>query len=177
MLQQVLTIGRAVFHLTDDTNQFRMQSVNAQVDGSTFTGFYDFFFYLFAHFGYHFLNTCRVNTSVRYQLMQGQTSHFATYRIECGKNDCFRSIVYNDFYTGSRFQSTDITAFTTDDASFDFIGLNMEYGYGIFNSCLCRYSLDRLYYDSFGFFAGRQFRIVHDIVDVRLCLCLGFLFQ
>lgn len=46
-----------------------MQSVNTQVDCGTFTGLDDFFFDLFFDFIYDFFDACRMNTSVRYQLV------------------------------------------------------------------------------------------------------------
>ena len=121
MLQQVLTIRRTIFHLTDDTDQFRMQTVDTQVDGCTFTGFDNFFFHLFANFSHHFLDTSRMDTSVGHKLMQCQTGNFTANRVEGRKNDSFRSVVNNDFNAGSGFQSTDVTSFTSDNTSFDFI--------------------------------------------------------
>ena len=37
--------------------------------------------------------------------------------------------------------------------------------------------LDRLYYNTFRFLVSSQFRIIHDVVDIGLGLCLSFLFQ
>ena len=154
MLQQVLTIRRTIFHLTDDTDQFRMQTVDTQVDGSTFTRFNNFFFHLFAYFSYHFFDTGRMDTTVSHKLMQGQTGNFTANRVEGRKNDCFRSIVYNDFNTGSSFQSTDITSFTSDNTSLDFIRFDMEYCNRVFNGSFRSHPLDRLDNDTFSFFAG-----------------------
>ena len=165
VLQQVLTIRRAIFHLTDDTDQFRMQTVDTKVDCCPFTSFDDFFLYLFAYFGHHFLNTCRMDTSVCHQLVKSQTGNFTANRVKSGKNDCFRSVVYNDFNASSGLQCTDIASFTSDDTSFDFIRFDMEYRYGVFDGSFGSYPLDRLDNDSFGFLAGSQFRIIHDVID------------
>ena len=142
-----------------------MQTMDTKVDRCTFTGFYDFFFYLFTYFSHYFFDACGVDTSVGHKLMQCQTGNFTSNRGECGKNDCFRSIINNDFHTGGCFQSTDITSFTSDDTSFDFIRFDMEYRYGVFDCSFRSYPLDRLDNDTFCFFAGSQFGIIHNIVD------------
>ena len=131
-----------------------MQTVDTQVDGRTFTRFDNFFFHLFAYFSYHLFDTGRMDTSVSHKLMQGQTGNFTANRVEGRKNDCFRSIVYNDFNTGSSFQSTDITSFTSDNTSLDFIRFDMEYCNRVFNGSFRSHPLDRLDNDTFGFFAG-----------------------
>ena len=95
--------------------------MNTEVDNGTFTGFHHFVFNLLSHFRNYFFNTCRVNTSVLYQLVQSQTSYFTTNRIKAGQHDCFRRIVNHDLDTGCRFQRPDVTAFATDDTAFDFV--------------------------------------------------------
>lgn len=116
-----------------------MQTVDTKVDCCPFTGFDNFFLYLFAYFGHHFLNTCRMDTSVCHQLVKSQTGNFTANRVKSGKNDCFRSVVYNDFNAGSGFQCADIASFTSDDTSFDFIRFDMEYRYGIFDGSFGSY--------------------------------------
>ena len=131
-----------------------MQTVDTQVDGCTFTGFDNFFFHLFANFSHHFLDTSRMDTSVGHKLMQCQTGNFTANRVEGRKNDSFRSVVNNDFNAGSGFQSTDVTSFTSDNTSFDFIWFNMEYRNRVFDGSFRSYPLDRLDNDTFRFFAG-----------------------
>ena len=98
-----------------------MQAMDTQVYGGAFTGFDDFFFHLLAYFGYYFLDTCRVDTSVLYQLVQSQTGYFTTDRIKTGQHDCFRRIVNHDLNTGCCFQRPNVTPFTTDDTAFDLV--------------------------------------------------------
>ena len=43
VLQQVLAVGRAVFHFADHADQFGMQAVDAQVDRGAFADFDDLF--------------------------------------------------------------------------------------------------------------------------------------
>ena len=82
MLQQVLAIAGAIFHLTDDADELGVQAMNAEVDGGAFTRLDDFVFKLFLHFGHHFFDACGVNASVGYELVQGQSAHFTADGVE-----------------------------------------------------------------------------------------------
>ena len=64
MLQKVLTIRRTVFHLTNDADELRMQTVNAQVNGRSLTSLDHFFLDLLLHLGNDFFNASRVNAAV-----------------------------------------------------------------------------------------------------------------
>ena len=59
-----------------------MQTVDAQVDSSAFTGFDDFLFYLLAYFGNYLFDACWVATSVCYYLLQCQTCNLTANRVE-----------------------------------------------------------------------------------------------
>ena len=151
--------------------------MNTQVDHRTFTGFNHFVFHLFFNFRHHLFDTGRMDTSVLYQLVQCQTGNLAANRVKAGKNDRFGGIVDNDLNTGSCFQGTDVTAFTSNDTSFDLIRFDMEYGNGVFDSSFSRYTLDRLDNDLLCFFISRHLRFFHDLIDIRSCFRFGFVFQ
>ena len=82
MLQEVLTIRRTVLHLTDDTNQLWVQTMNTEVDSCTLTSFDNFIIQLLLHLGYHLLDTGWVDTAVSNQLMESQTANLTTNRVE-----------------------------------------------------------------------------------------------
>ena len=109
--------------------------------------------------------------------MQGQTSDFTANGIKSRKHNGFGGIVHDNFHPGSRFESSDITTFTPDNTALDFIGFDMEYRNRVFDSRFGRYPLDTLYHDTFRFLVGRHFGIVHNVVDIRGCLRLGFFLQ
>ena len=100
-----------------------------KVDSGAFTCLDNLFFHLLTHFGNHLFDACRVDTSVSNQLVQCQTGYFTANRVERRKNDSLGGIIYYDFNTGSSFESTDIAAFASDDASLDFVRFNVEYSY------------------------------------------------
>ena len=54
-----------------------MQAVDTEVDSGALTGFDNFILELLLHLGYNFLNTGWMNTSVGYQLVEGQTTYLA----------------------------------------------------------------------------------------------------
>ena len=152
-----------------------MQTVNSQVYGGALTGFNNLLFHLFAHLGHYLLNTCWVNTSVGNQLVQCQAGNFAAYRVEGREYNRFRRIIHHDFHTGCRFKGTNITSFTTDDTSLNFVAFDMEHRHWIFDSCFSGYTLYALNYNTFCLLAGRQFGIIHDIIDVALSLRFSLL--
>ena len=82
MLQQVLTVRRTVFHLTDDADEFGVQTMNTEVDGGALTSLDDLVVKLLLDFGNHLLDTCGVDTAIADQLMEGQTADLTTDRIE-----------------------------------------------------------------------------------------------
>ena len=56
--------------------------MDAEVDACPLAGFHNLVLELFLDFCNHFLNACRVDTSVNHELMQGQTANFPSYRVE-----------------------------------------------------------------------------------------------
>ena len=82
VLQQILTVGRAVFHFSHDADEFGMQSVDAQVDGGAFSGFDNLVVELFFHFGHHFFDACGVDAPVGHQLVQSQAANLAANGVE-----------------------------------------------------------------------------------------------
>ena len=177
MLQQVLTIGRAVFHFADDANQFWVQAMYSKVNASALACFHYFIFHLFLHLGNDFFNACRVDTSVCHELVEGQTANFTANGVEGTNDNSLRSIIDNDFCTSGSFQCTDVATFTTYHAAFDFIRINMENTDGILHRCFTGHTLNGLDDDLLCLFIGSHLGFVHDFVDVLLRLGLSLVFQ
>ena len=128
--------------------------MDTEVDSSTFTDFNDFILHLFTCFSNHLLDTSRVNTSIDNELMQSEAGNFTTHGVETGKNDSFRSIVDDNFNTGSGFEGTNISTFAADNTSFNLVAIDIENGNGILYRRLCSYALDSLHNDTFSLFIG-----------------------
>ena len=151
--------------------------MDTEVNSSAFTCFNNFFLNLLANFSHHFFNSCRVDSAVCHKLVEGEASDFTAYGVKAGEHYRFRSIINDDFNTCSSLKSTDITSFATDDATFYFVGINMEDGHGVFNSRFCGNTLDRLDNYSFCFLVCSHFCFVHNIVDIRSGSGLGLIFE
>ncbi len=131
-----------------------MHSMNTQVDTSTFSGFNNFFFNLFAYFIHHLFDTCRVNTPIGNQLVQSKACNFAAYRVESRKHNGFGGIVNNYFNTSCRFECTNVTTFATYNTAFNFIVFDVKNSNSIFYSGFGSNTLNRFDNYFFGFFIG-----------------------
>ena len=151
--------------------------MNAQVNGRAFTRFNHLIVYLLLHLRYHLFNASWVNTSVGNELVKGETANLAAHRVEGTDNDCLRRIVYNNLNARSSLQGTNVTTFTADDAALHFVVVDVKYRYTIFDSRFRSYALNSLNYNAFCFFICSKFCIVHDVVDVALCVAARFIFE
>ena len=177
VLQQVLSVRRTVFHLTDQADQFGMEPVDAQVDRGALAGFDDLFFDLFLYFGNDFFDACRMDAAVRYQLVQRQTRDFTAYRIEARQDDRFRRVVDDDLDAGSGFQGPDVPSFAADDPAFHFVALDVEHRDRVFDGRFGSDALDRLYDDLFRLLVGAHLGLFHHFVDIGHRFGLGLLFH
>ncbi len=118
-----------------------------------------------------------MDTPVGNELMEREARNFPTDGVESGEDYSLRCVVNNDFYSCSSFEGADVSAFTTDDASFDFVRVNLENGNGVFDCGFCSHSLDALHNDSLSLFVCRHLGFVHDIVDIACCRCLCFILE
>ena len=153
---------------------FDVHSVNSQVYAGALSSFKDFLFQLLAYFAHNLLDAGGMDTSVHYQLVERKACHLPADRVECGKEDCVRSVIDNYFNAGGGLQGPDVAALTADDAALDLVILNRECGYGVLNggfSCGALYGVD---YYSLGFLGSVQACLVYGLVDIGLGLCAGF---
>src|SRR5664280_641188 len=98
-----------------------MQSMDSQINSGSLSNLKYLFFYLFPCLFNHFFNSGRMNPTVSYKLVQGQTCYFSSDWIKSRKNYCFRGIVDDNLYAGCSFKRPYISAFTTDYAAFHLI--------------------------------------------------------
>ena len=57
--------------------------MDAEVDTCPLTCLHDLFLKLLLHLCDNFLDTCRMYTSVNYQLMEGETCNLSSHWVEC----------------------------------------------------------------------------------------------
>ena len=116
-----------------------------------------------------------MNSSVRYQLMQGQTGDLPSDRIESRKKDGFRSIVHHYLHPCGSLQSPDVPAFTSDNTALHLVILDVEDSYGILDGRLRSNTLYCVYDYTLGLLAGIHTGFVHNIIDIGHGLGLGLL--
>ena len=177
MLQQVLTIAATILHLTNDTNQLWVQAMHTKVYGCTLTSLNDFLVNLLLHLRHDLLNTGRMNTSISYQLMQGQTADFTSNGVESTDNNSLWGIIYYNLNTCSSLQGTNVTTFTTNDTALYLVVLDMENSYTVLNSRFCCHTLDGLYDNSLSLLVGSHLGIIHNLVDIGSSTCLGLILK
>ena len=154
-----------------------MQTVDTQVDSRALTSLYHLVLQLFLHLGNHLLDTGGVDTTVGHQLVQGQTTHLTTNRVEGRDHDGLRRIVHHDFHAGGSLEGTDVTTLTTDDASFHLIVLDMEHAHRVLHGCFRCHALDGLDDDLLSLCVRIQLRLVHDLVDIAGSIRAGLVLQ
>ena len=177
VLQQVLAITGAIFHLTDESDQFRMQAMDTHIDGRALTSLNHLFLDLTANLCHHLLDAGGMDTAVAHQLMQCQASDLAAHRVKSRQHDSLGRVINHDLDACCSLQSTDITALTTDDATLNFVIINMEHRHSILDRSLGSDTLDGLDDDALGLFVGSHLGIIHDIVDVTCRIGLSLILE
>ena len=177
VLQQILAVRRAVFHLADNTNQFGMQAVDTEVDSRTLTRLDNLVVELLLHLGNHLLNAGGVDTTVADQLVQGQTAGLAAHGVEATDNNCFGRVVDDDFNATGCLQGTDVTTLTADDTTLHIVVIDMEHRDAILDSGLRGHALDGLDDNLLSLCISVQLGLVHNLVDVSLGVSAGLVLQ
>ncbi len=151
-----------------------MQAVDAQVDGCAFAGLDDLVLDLAAYLGHDLLDAGGVDAAVGHQLVQGQTGNLAAHRVKARQDDGLGGVVDDDLDACGSLQGAYVASLTADNAAFDLVVVDVEHGDGILNGRLGGYALNGLDDDALGLLVGGELSIVHDVVDVASCSCLGF---
>ena len=173
VLQEVLAVGRTVFHFADHADQLGVQPVDAEVDRGAFSDFDDLLFDLFLYFGYDLLDACRVDAAVGYQLVERQAGDLAADRVETAEDDGFGGVVYDDLDAGRCLQCPDVAALAADDAAFDLIAFDVEDRHGVLDGRLRGHALDRSHDNPLGLLRGGHLRFLDGFVHIGSCLGLG----
>ena len=115
-----------------------------------------------------------MDTSVSHKLMKSETADFTTDWVECRDDDSLWSVIDNDFHTTRSLKGTDVTTLTSDDTTFHFVIINVEYADRVFHCCLSSHTLNGLYYYLLCLLVSIQFCLVHYLIDVssRIGTCL-----
>ena len=105
-----------------------------------------------------------MNAAVCDKLVQAEAGDFATHRVETAQNDGFGGVVHDELHACRRFQRTDVSAFSSNDAAFDVVVLDLEHRDAVFHAVLGGDALDGLDDDFLGFGVGLFLGFVDDVL-------------
>ena len=166
VLQEVLTIRRAVFHLTNQTNQLGVQAVDTEVDSRALADLDNLLFDLLLHLGYHLLDAGRVDATIGHELVQCQAGNLTTHGVETAEDNGLGGIIDDDFDARCGLQGADIATLTADDATLHLVALDVKDRHGILDGRLGCHALNRSHHDTLGLLRGREFGLLDGLVDV-----------
>ena len=98
-----------------------MEAVNSQLVCGLLSGLDDLPFHLLARLGDDLLDPARVDSAVRYELLESQPGDLAPNRVKARNNHRVRGVVDNHVNTGRSLEGADIPPLTTYDTSLHFI--------------------------------------------------------
>ena len=177
VLQQVLAVAGTILHLTHDTNQLGMQTVDTQVDGRALTRLDNLIIKLLLHLGHHFLDAGGVDATVAHQLVQGQAANLTTHGIEGRDDDGLGRVVDDDFHAAGSLQCTDVTTLTANDAALDVVVVDVEHRHAILDSRLGSHALNRLDDNLLSLRIGIELGLVDNLVDIAGSIGAGLVLQ
>ena len=114
MLQDILTVTRAVLQPAEDLDELGMQPVHAHFEHRLFAGFLDGRVDLAAHLVRDFLYAGGMYPAVRDELFERQPRHLAADGIETRKCDDIGGIVDDEIHACRGFERADIPAHAPD---------------------------------------------------------------
>ena len=117
MLQDILPIAGTILQTAERLDEFRIHAANAAFHDSLFTGFTDRFIHFFLRLRNDFFDAGRMDTAILDKTFQRKTRDFTADRIKARQDDGLWGIIDDKIDAGQRFDGTDISAFTTNDAS------------------------------------------------------------
>src|SRR5690606_29329785 len=129
VLQQVLSVGAAVFHAAHHADQFSVKTVDPQIDAGAFAHLHDLVLKVFAGLPNDFFDPRGMDPSVLHQLVQRQTRDLTTHGIEAAEDDRAGRIVHDDLHAGGLLQGADVPSFATDDPAFHIVVIDVEHAH------------------------------------------------
>ena len=175
MFQYVLAIAGTILQTAQQSDQFRVQTMDTRFKGCLFSGVLDPLFHFPLRFFDSFFNPCGMNAAITDQFFQGNPGDFPSNRIKTGDKDRFRGIVNNQINPGQRFQGPNVSALPANNSPFHFVVGQTHYRNSGFCSMISSTALNRQRNNFTGFFLGFFLRLVLQIFDQNCHFMTGFL--
>ena len=170
----ILAVACPVFEASDHHDDFRVDVLDAEFEEGLVASLADAFVNLLLDFRDGFFDASRMDASIGDEAFECLSSDFAADGIERGNDDSFGCIVDDEVNARCGFDASDIAAFTTDDASFDFVRRQADGAHATFDDIIAGKSLhgDAEYHLGafFSFGSGIFFDLACDFGGFELCI-------
>ncbi len=121
MLQDILSVARAIFEAPQNFDELRMHAAHAASEDRLLAGFANGPLHFFRRLGDDLFNPRRVNTTVSNQIFQRQPRNFTPHRIERRQDDGFRRVVDDKIHARQRLDGANVSSLATDNPPLHFI--------------------------------------------------------
>jgi len=152
------------FETAKQFDNFTVEWCHSDFCHGFFTGVVDDFLNFLGDFGNDFLDSGRMNTSVKNEAFHGFSGDFAAHGIKTGENDSARSVINENSDSSGGFKSTNVTTFAANDAAFHLLIGDGDGGGGRFENLIACVALDGGNDDGSGFFLRLGFCLFHDVL-------------
>ena len=174
MGEHVLAVAGSEEQSAEGSDLFLAHVVDSEVEDNLVAFFgtdaVDFLGYL----GDHFLDSCRMDSSVLDKALQRYTCNLLADRVEAGNDDRFRCIVDDDVGTGEGLEGSDVPSLAADDAALHFIRRQVNGADRAFGNHFGCKSLDGCDDDVAGSLVCLGDGFLLDLVDQVLTVAAGF---
>ena len=166
VLQDILTVARAVLHAAEQLYELGIYAVDVRFEHRALALGLDGGVDLLLSLGDHFLDARRVDAPVGNELFKSKTRHLAANGVKARYGYRFGRIVDDKITACQRFYAADIAALAADDASLHLVVGEWYDGYGDFACMVCRAALDSRNDDLACAFLGLVFILGLDLLDL-----------
>ena len=167
VVQNVLTIGRAVFLAAQELDELGVQVVDAGLKGGAFALDLDGVVDLTAGLFDHVFDAGGMDAAVGDELFERQPRDLAADRVERGDGNGLRRVVDDEVDAGDGLKRADVAALAADDAALHFIVGQRNDGDGGLGGMVCRAALDGGGDDLAGGLVGLLLHLRLDLLDLH----------
>ena len=128
VLEDVLSVARAVAQLADDLHELLVELATAGLENRLLPGLADVVLELGLREVVHLLDPRRVDPPVLDQLLERRPRHLAPEPVEGREDDRLRCVVDDEVDTGQMLERPDVASLAPDDPSLHVIGRQLDHG-------------------------------------------------
>ncbi len=134
--------GRPVLHAPHQFDELRMQPMDAHFEAGLVAFFLEMLLHVLLDLLHDLLDAGGVNTPVRDQFLEGETSDLTPVGIVGGDQDRFRRIVHDEIHAGVQLEGADVSPLAADDAPLHVVGGQVHDGHRCLHGVVGGQTLD-----------------------------------